>query len=266
MKRILIICFATLIGFNANATLLHYGLIGGPSSTWLLNSNVSNIGEELNYKSSMGGGFGLSVTHNFVEKIGVRLDIMYSMHNQGYTGTLQESGVTLETYTAATHLSYLDLPLMFHLGASNGFYFEVGPQFGFLLGAKEDLTWSDATLLDNRSGRDIKSDLNSMNIAAVLGLGYNVSIGGLFSLDLGIRLGYGLTDVTKTFTQADMDANDHGFNNTTSYPNDHGFSSIYAHSNSFYHDFSSTKTSTYNYTSTSRVFGSFLVGVNMKLP
>ena len=256
MKRILIVCIAALITINANAqfALWHYGIIGGPSSTWLLNSNASNIGAQLNYKSSMGGGFGLTLSHNFVEKIGVKLDIIYSTHNQGYEGTLDASnGFPVGTaYTATTHLSYLDLPLLLHLGKSNGFYFEVGPQFGFLMGAKEDIAFSDASLAPlNVTGKDRKADFSSMVVSADLGFGYNISVKGLLSIDLGIRLGYSLTDATKSFPESDFNSG----NDT------HGFTSTYAHYNGF-----NLVPGNFGYAATSRITGSFLIGAILQIP
>jgi len=261
MKRIIIICFAALMGFNANAqfALWHYGIIGGPSSTWLINSNASGMGQDLNYTSSMGGTIGLSLTRNFVEKVGIRIDLLYSMHNQKYNGTVGDTSFFSSTYSynTETKLTYFDIPIMLHLGKSNGFFFEVGPQFGFLLGAKEDFTITPAGSSPSvvESNANYKSDFNSMNIAAVLGFGYNFSVVGLLSIDLGIRLGYGLTDVTKTFPETDwdppigMDAVPHSLTSTAA-----NFNSL------------NTIQSNYSYTKTNRVFGSFLIGATMQIP
>ncbi len=251
MKKIIIICIASLIAINANAqfALWHYGIIGGPSSTWLLNSNASNIGAQLNYKSTISGGFGVSLTRNFVEKIGVKLDLIYSMHNQKYGADVATNGSVIP-YEAETKLSYLDIPIMLHVGKSNGFYFEVGPQFGFLMGAKDDMTFTDATYsAANWTDKDRKADFNSMNIAADIGFGYNFSVVKLLSIDIGLRFGYGLTDVTKQFTESDMATNDHGFTSNV------------AHYNSWIEN-----ASTFGYTSTSRLFGSLLIGATLQIP
>src|ERR1035438_10421491 len=239
MKKITIICIASLIAFNVNAqfSFWHIGLIGGPSSTWLLNSDVSNIPIEMNYKSSVGGCFGLSLTHNFVEKTALKIEFIYSMHNQSYNGDFNGTDVPLgygngDSYVAETKLTYLDIPVLLHFGKANSPYIELGPQIGFLLGAKEDYTYTSTsglinTLHPNESNVNYKSDFNNMNICGVLGFGYNASLSSLISLDLGIRLGYSLMDVTKSFPQTDWIPAAGG----TIVP--HSLSSTYAHFDSF---------------------------------
>ena len=253
MKKIIIICIAALIGFNSQAQLWHYGLVGGPSSTWLLNNNVSNIGSELNYASSMSGCIGLSLTHNFIEKVGIEIDLIYAGHNQKYTGTINSvtplSTFTL-SYTDNMKTRYFDIPVLLHLGKSNGFYFEVGPQFSFLMGAKEDLTLTPSDPTIEYTDKDFKSDFNSFVFAADIGFGYNVTLSGLLSLNLGLRFGYGVTDAVKTFPQSDFDVNSNI---------DHSLPATYAH----FSDFNET---TYKHETTNRAFGSFLVGLVMQIP
>jgi hypothetical protein len=83
-------------------------------------------------------------------------------------------------------LSYLDVPLAFHINA-NGLFFEAGPQVGFLLAAKNK---TDNTSVDD------KSAYNTVDVGYLFGLGYQRKSG----LGLGLRYNGGITKVDKPVT------------------------------------------------------------------
>jgi len=83
-----------------------------------------------------------------------------------------------------TTLSYLNIPVMAQrYFGSSGFYVETGPQIGFLLSAKSKD--ADGTV-------DIKSQLKSIDIAFILGLGYKFSSG----IGINARFSNGLTSIS----------------------------------------------------------------------
>ena len=87
---------------------------------------------------------------------------------------------------ASTRLHYLDVPLSFHVN-SGGFFFEAGPQVGFLLAA------------ESKSGPtsvDVKSSTNAVDVGYLLGLGFQRKTGA----GIGLRYNGGFTNLPKAVT------------------------------------------------------------------
>ena len=247
---ILLLLFVQAINSNAQFKHFHYGIIGGPSSTWLLNDNVSMMGSAAKYKSTIGGGIGFFISHNINEKISILLDFIYSKHNLNYTGNGNYNSYPFLpwSFIAEMKMSYFDFPLLLHYGKNNGFYFEIGPQFSYLFDARED--YIETTVLgtfQQEENIECKNDFNKLNIAADIGFVYNVSLGHFLSIGFGPRFGYGFTDVTTVFHQN----NSISKSETTEH---------YANIN--YFGYSSQYPS---YSATHRVFGSFLVRITMEI-
>jgi hypothetical protein len=186
-KKLLVLLFCAAVS-GAYAQNIRFGGKFMYSSTWLFNNNISDKGEEINYASAFGTSFGLTGLMYFNEKMGVSADILMTTHNGKYT---LNSGAE----KATDKLSYVDIPILFHIGNSEqpGGYVEIGPQFSFLTGAKE-------TIDNYHTDFDIKNNLNSFNLAGVLGFGYTIGLSDNWFCDLGIRLAYGFSDVTKEYT------------------------------------------------------------------
>ncbi|HEX8428911.1 porin family protein [Hymenobacter sp.] len=83
-------------------------------------------------------------------------------------------------------LSYLDVPLAFHVNA-DGLFFEAGPQVGFLLAAKNKTT---------NTSVDDKNSYNTVDFGYLFGLGYQRKSG----LGIGLRYNGGITKVDKPST------------------------------------------------------------------
>lgn len=191
MKRLLVILVTLGMIQQADAQIkIRAGLEGGVNSTWLFNKKVSDAGDELDYKATIGGQFGIGAYAKFNKLIGLSLSIMSGSINQKYTERLNVGGVFENSYVTETKLKYIDIPLLFRLTTDGkvGFYFETGPQFSLLSSAKhEDPTFGSA---------DVKSNTNSMNIAAILGFGIDAKAGPI-TITSGLRMGYGITDAGK---------------------------------------------------------------------
>ena len=80
MKRILNIFIAIFVYLNVNAqiTHFHYGIVGGPSSTWLLNSNISIMGTDVKYKSTFGWSLGIFASWNISQMSSISVEAIYS--------------------------------------------------------------------------------------------------------------------------------------------------------------------------------------------
>lgn len=88
---------------------------------------------------------------------------------------------TVDDYGQRLH--YLDVPLAFHINA-NGLFFELGPQLGFLVAARQ---YAGSVSYDE------KGRYNTVDFGYVAGLGYQRKQG----LGVGLRYNGGFTNVEK---------------------------------------------------------------------
>ncbi len=174
---------ASSTGVFAQGSSFRAGLEGAFNSTWLFNKKVSDAGDNLDYKSTFGGQFGVSGLYNFKEKIGVSFGILSGSVNQKYTN--RQLG---DTYETEDKLKYIDIPVLFRFTSPKGAYFEIGPQFSMLSSSKR---------VSPSGTFDQKDYTNSMNIAAQLGFGLDVKATDKLVVVAGFRFGYGLTDAGK---------------------------------------------------------------------
>lgn len=221
------------------------GLGGAFNSTWLINKNVSDAGDELDVAISWGGDFGLNTQFYFNENVGLSLGIMKSGHNQKYTGDI-DNGVG-GTYTAESKLKlrYIDIPLMLRLGGNEkGAYFEFGPQFSFLGKATQEFEVDGISAPDY----DAKDDYKSVTIGFVMGFGVDIKAGDSFTINTGLRLGY-MGDCAKEYgSEPELSANEVG-----------GI----AYSSHF-KDADSSKE--FDYQATHRIFGGIFLGLVYTIP
>jgi len=230
MKKVLFTLALAMAAITTQAQSFRLGLGGGINNTWLANKNVSDQGDKLDFAVSFGGSIGLEGLYNFNEKSGISFGFLYSGHNQKYEG---KSGSA--TQKQQVNMKYLDIPVLFRLTSTSGTYFEVGPQLGLLMAAKDKGDANDG---------DVKSSFNSTNLAAVLGFGVDVDASESVIISIGLRLGYGFTDVTKEYSASDV-------------PDDIGFSTFSAHFDD---------KNKFDYKPTNRIFGGLHLGVSYIFP
>lgn len=98
--------------------------------------------------------------------------------------------------TGTARLAYLDVPVLAKVFLTNGFYLFAGPQASFLLSGKARAEAGALGFTAYKQDFDLKSQLRSVDFAAVGGLGYQFGNGlglsagydyGLTSLDAGHR-------------------------------------------------------------------------------
>ncbi|MEP7265721.1 MAG: hypothetical protein ABI772_14545, partial [Bacteroidota bacterium] len=109
MKKLLLIILliSSAAGVQAQKGF-RAGIRGAYNSTWLFNKNVSDAGDELDYKSSFGLQAGVSLVYMFSESTGFSLDVMSGSVNQKYTNRLLK-GTPFETkYESETKMSNID--------------------------------------------------------------------------------------------------------------------------------------------------------------
>ncbi|MBK5284627.1 MAG: PorT family protein [Bacteroidia bacterium] len=245
MKRVFIIIIVCAFAQGVFAQDVRIGVKGAFNSTWLFNSNISDRGESADYEASWGSHLGLMFNYYFTDDLGIGIDLLYATHTQNFVGNTFDASGNGFAYAGEEVLTYLDIPVLFRITSEGGPYIEIGPQVGLLLGAKEDFFIAhDALNMYEYKAVDYKKDFNSVNIAAVLGFGYDIKASDNFFINLGLRFGYGLTDATVKLPE---DAFDVEF--------EHSVFSALAHSND---------TESYSYTKTNRAFGGLMLGLIYK--
>jgi hypothetical protein len=255
MKKIFLGLALIATGFSVNAQKqFNIGLGGGIYSTWLVNKNVSDQGDDLDFAVTFSPQIGVNASYYFNEKLGLSTGLLFSGNSQKYQGEIKDgSGKILNSYEAKIKLSYLDVPLLLRFGGGkNGAYFEFGPQFGFLMGAKEEFESTPANsnfLFTDHTDKDVSDNLSGSNVAGVIGFGVDIDASENISITTGLRLGYGFTDVTKEYTDAEA---------TALYLSDNlSFPSFWAHTDD---------DNNFKYKSTNRAFGGLFLAVMYKIP
>jgi hypothetical protein len=237
MKKVLLTLVLALTIVGTQAQSFRLGLGGGINNTWLANTNVSDQGDELDFAVTFGGSIGLEALYNFSETAGVSIGFLYSGHNQKYEGEFGSAD-----YETRVRMRYLDIPLLFRVTSTSGTYFEVGPQFGFLMSAEEEADFGGDTETE-----DTKDQFNSSNMAAVLGFGVDIDASETIIISIGLRLGYGFSDVTKEYDTAGELAAEDVVGTPT-------YWSHYDNENDF------------GYKATNRIFGGLHLGVSYVFP
>jgi hypothetical protein len=167
MKKLALILIAGVSFATAHAQF-EFGAKAG-----LNFANVSQIqGLSVNTQFSFNGGFffDLPVAHH----VAIQPELVYS--GQGFK--YDDAGST-----ASEHINYVNLPILLKLSTGTGFYFETGPQFGFLASAKD--TYQGVTT-------DIKSSFKSNDYAWVFGIGAKIP---LTRLGVDLRYNIGMSNI-----------------------------------------------------------------------
>lgn len=256
MKKVLTVLVLVAATGLARAQELKVGLGGGIYSTWLVNKNVSDQGDDLDFAATFGGQLGVEMQYYFKDNLGLSFGLLYTGHNQKYSGDYGNN----VSYEAKTKLRYLDIPILLRMGGgSKGAYFEFGPQFGFLMSAKDEVKGSPANsneFYDDYSDQNRKDNFKSSNMAFILGFGVDIDASENVIITTGLRLGYGFSDVTKEYSEAEAAIlAAQGPNGAI------GFSTYNAHIKQ-----NDSGGDSFKYASTNRAFGGLHLGVLFKLP
>lgn len=240
MKKLLLSVAIVATALSVNAQKFKVGLGGAFNSTWLMNKNVFDAGDDLDIAMTFGGSFGLKTQYYFNDKLGLELGIMRTGHNQKYEGTY-----LTYSYSTKLKLRYLDVPLLLRVGGDKGAYFEFGPQFSFMTSAKEDYSDNLKSILVHKD-MDVKNSLNATNIGVLIGFGADVDLSESITLTAGLRIGYGFTDVTKK--ESDLSAGDN-----------EAWATVWA-------NYKKGTSGTLSYKSTNRLFGGIHLGILYTIP
>jgi hypothetical protein len=234
----LLLCSVQLVQAQEGIRL---GVKGSYMSTWLFNKNVSDAGDDLNYAPAYSGAFGVQAIYMFSDAYGISVDLNYAGQNSKYEDSDSKN------YLTELKLRYIDLPVLFRVSSEKGPYFEIGPQFSFLAGAKESFT-NKLDASDNYSDKDYKDNFAGFGLSAVLGFGVDIKLTDMINLTTGLRFGYMFSDATNEYTAEE--ALEAGLNDQLS------FVAASSHINS---------DDKFDYAKSNRIFGGLQLGLQFNL-
>lgn len=139
-------------------------------------ANISGKGTE-DAKNLVGLSAGLMADLGFSDLLSFHPELLYSQKG----AKAENSGATAQVRT-----SYLDLPLLLRVNA-DGLFFEAGPQVGFLLGQKTEVSGGGMSYTSTSTDGTRKVD-----VGYIAGVGYQLSSG----LELGVRYNGGISDLS----------------------------------------------------------------------
>ncbi|MBB6369925.1 porin family protein [Chryseobacterium shigense] len=151
--------------------------------------NVSSLSKDEgldDQKSKIGFNAGAFANIPIASSFSVQPEVLYSQY-----GEKSEYRLGNTNYSASTKLDYITVPVMLQYNLIPELYLEAGPEFGFMVSAKNKFkneSTGNSTTSDN-----YKDNLNTFNFGIGLGAGY------YFTPNLGITARYvaGVTDIFK---------------------------------------------------------------------
>ncbi|MGU3375162.1 porin family protein [Chryseobacterium sp. M5A1_1a] len=151
--------------------------------------NVSSLSKDSgldDQKSKIGFNAGVFANIPVAASFSIQPEVLYSQY-----GNKSDFTALGTKYSASTKLDYIAVPVMFQYNALPNLYLEAGPEFGFMVSAKNKL--KNESNGDSSTSDNYKDNFNTFNFGIGLGAGY------YFTPNLGITARYvaGLTDIAK---------------------------------------------------------------------
>jgi len=152
--------------------------------------NVSSITNDSGLDdqgSKIGFNAGVFANIPIASSFSIQPEVLYSQYGDKYDQTVLGT-----RYSSSRHLDYIAVPVMFQYNVIPNLYLEAGPEFGFMVNAKNKAKNETNNETISESG-DYKDSLNKFNFGIGIGAGY------YFTDNIGITARYvaGLTDIAK---------------------------------------------------------------------
>lgn len=166
---------------SSSSNPVTFGIKGG--------MNVSSLSKDEgldDQKSKIGFNAGVFANIPVAESFSVQPEVLYSQYGAKADYTLLGT-----KYSSSTKLDYIAVPVMFQYNLIPNLYLEAGPEFGFLVSAKNKI--KNENNGDSSTSDNYKDDLKTFNFGIGIGAGY------YFTPNFGLTARYvaGLTDVAK---------------------------------------------------------------------
>ncbi|WP_445430521.1 porin family protein [Chryseobacterium indoltheticum] len=152
--------------------------------------NVSSLSKNETLEdqgSKIGFNAGVFANIPIAESFSIQPEVLYSQYGDKY-----DYVVAGNRYSYANHLDYVTVPVMFQYNFIPNLYVEAGPEFGFMVSAKNKAKNETNNDVLAESG-NYKDNFNTFNVGIGLGAGY------YFTDNIGITARYvaGVTDIAK---------------------------------------------------------------------
>lgn len=156
-------------------------------------SDINNGASGTDMKAKTGLYAGITANIPVSDEFSIQPELIYNQ--MGAKTNLYDFGSIIGNVSTTTKLDYISLPVMLQYNFPSNIYVELGPEFSYLVSAKQGLSSSIIS-----PSTDINMDyLNRLNVGAGFGAGYN------FNKNFGINARYtlGLTGLGKNGNVAD---------------------------------------------------------------
>ncbi|MBT9394586.1 PorT family protein [Hymenobacter sp. NST-14] len=190
---------ATVAVTESKAQGVRFGLKAG--------GNLSNLSGDLTdedrYENKFGfhGGAMLNIGLVGDGFLSVQPEVLFSQKGFQYADSEFNIGGNKLKYEGDRTYNYIDVPVLLKVNA-DGFYFEAGPQYSYLLKVKDDSKFSvNGATAVQRNNTENLDNVNRNEIGYAAGLGYQANNG----LMIGIRYNGSFTDFAKDGYTGDSD-------------------------------------------------------------
>lgn len=210
MKKFLILSSALLIFNLSEAQVIIFGGKGIVDGCRLVNKNTINrsfynTGDQIDYDFTWGFAGGAymrfyynDATYYSTTNVSLCIEALFNGYGQKYSGNKFAGDTLVSTSNQQVKIKSLDIPILIHARGQAGLYGELGVSFGMISGVTDDFS-SDPQNPDypNHSGQDVSKWFKSSNLSGIFGFGIDSELGQNINFTAGMRLTYGLTDLTQ---------------------------------------------------------------------
>ncbi len=150
-------------------------------------SDINNGASGTDMKAKTGLYVGVTASIPVSDEFSVQPELIYNQ--LGAKTNLYDFGGIIGNVSTTTKLDYISLPVMLQYNFPSNFYLELGPEFSYMVSAKQGLSTSIIS-----PSTDINMDyLNRLNVGAGFGAGYNLNK----NIGISARYTLGLTGLGK---------------------------------------------------------------------
>jgi len=200
-----------ILNFFSHAQVIIIGGKGIVNGCRLVNKTVNDAGEELKYDFTWGFAGGAYLRYYFNEatyysttNISLAIEALYNSYGQKYRGAITDAPAY--SFTSRTRISSFDIPVMIHIRGQAGLYGEFGVSFGMINGVTQDYTQEpDENPSVNYSGQSADNSFSSSNLSGIFGFGIDSELSERLNFTAGLRLTYGITDLTEPQKEIQME-------------------------------------------------------------
>lgn len=208
----------TFFHTEAQEKAFHFGAAAHLGNPWIINQN--NFGtldgfnnsfarsSELDYSITVGGGFGIVGGYNISKRHGIQASLFYDKCGQKYKGIVfQEDNMSSNfpvDVTRNVKLNYIKLPIVYKfelvpkrrsLSKKFNYFFEVGPQFAYLVSVYEDVKIDFPGIGNNLAGVPESDKFRNIDIGMAINNGVQYRLNKNLYMSASLNFYVGLLDL-----------------------------------------------------------------------